>query len=155
LILDFQEMIMKRGTFIHLLAIAIAAGAAGNATAEKKSTSDLGARLYTDNCAICHGAQGKGNGPGIEFLSRQPADLTVLSKNNGGVFPAERVQQVIDGRDAVKGHGSRDMPIWGRVFSEERVKAAEYYVDVPYDMEMYVRNRILAVTDYLHRIQVK
>lgn len=123
--------------------------------AEKKAGSDVGAQLYADNCAICHGVQAKGNGPGIEFLNRQPADLTVLSRNNGGVFPLERVQQVIDGRDVVKGHGTRDMPIWGRVFSEEKVKAAEYYFDVPYDMEMYVRSRILALTDYLHRIQGK
>lgn len=146
---------MKSAIFIQLLAMAIVAGAAGNAAADKKPATDPGARLYTDNCAICHGVQGKGNGPGVEFLNRQPADLTVLSKNNAGVFPVERIQQVIDGRDAVTGHGSRDMPIWGRVFSEQKVKAAEYYVDIPYDMEMYARNRILAVTDYLRRIQAK
>lgn len=146
---------MKPGIFIHLLAMAIVAGAAGDAAAEKKSATDFGARLYSDSCAICHGAQGKGNGVGIEFLNRQPADLTVLSKNNGGVFPLERVQQVIDGRDLVKGHGSRDMPVWGRVFAAETVKADEHYFDAPYDMEMYVRSRILALTDYLHRIQAK
>jgi hypothetical protein len=55
----------------------------------------------------------------------------------------------------VKGHGARDMPIWGDRYSQDNVKAAEYYVDMPYDMEMYVRGRIIALIDYLHRLQVK
>ena len=84
-----------------------------------------------------------------------PSDLTVLSKNNGGVFPVERVISIIDGRDFVKGHGTRDMPIWGKDYSLEKVEAAEYYFDAPYNMELYVRARILALIDYLNRIQVK
>jgi hypothetical protein len=44
------------------------------------------------------------------------------------------------------------MPIWGRDY---QVKAAEYYMDVPYDAEAYVRTRILALVDYLNRLQAK
>lgn len=146
---------MKR-SLVHCTAFAalmLATGATG--AADKKPRSDVGAQLYTENCAICHGSTGKGNGIGVEFLSKQPADLTSLSKKNGGVFPFDRVVGVIDGRNEVVGHGNREMPIWGQRFSEDRIKAAEYYVDVPYDMEMYARNRILAITDYLNRIQAK
>lgn len=144
---------MKTTTLICLLASALTAGSAVGA--DSKAQSDPGARIYSESCAICHGSSAKGDGAGIEFLSRQPADLTVLAKKNGGVFPFERVSQVIDGRSLITGHGSRDMPIWGKVFSEERIKAGEHYVDVPYDMEMYARSRILAVIDYLNRIQTK
>lgn len=140
----------------RLLTAVVTAGIATAAVAaDKAAPGDLGARLYGDSCAVCHGAGGKGDGYGVEFLNRRPADLTVLAKNNGGVFPFERVYQVIDGRQAVIGHGRRDMPVWGRVFTRETVQAAEYYVDVPYDMETYARGRILAVIDYLNRAQAK
>ena len=88
-------------------------------------------------------------------MKRAPTDLTVLSKNNGGVFPFDRVYAVIDGRQVVKGHGERDMPIWGNDYQTEKAEAAEHFFDVPYDMNMYVRVRILALIDYLNRIQTK
>jgi hypothetical protein len=38
----------------------------------------------------------------------------------------------------------------------DKVKAAEYYGDMPYkDTEMYVKNRIQALTEYLISIQSK
>jgi len=116
---------------------------------------DIGKHEYMDKCAVCHGQSAKGDGGAIDVLKRTPANLTVLSKNNGGVFPFQRVLSVIDGRELVKGHGTRDMPIWGNVYKKEGVQAGEYYVDVPYDMEMYARARILALIDYLDRIQQK
>lgn len=112
--------------------------------------ADLGKREYDSNCASCHGVDGKGLGAYVDFLKRTPTDLTLLAKRNGGVFPISRVYEVIDG--AGTGHGSRDMPVWGQDY---RIKAAEYYVDVPYDSEVFVRNRILALTEYLSRLQAK
>ena len=44
------------------------------------------------------------------------------------------------------------MPIWGNQY---RVRAAEYYIDVPYDPEVFVRAKILALIDYISRLQVK
>jgi hypothetical protein len=38
-----------------------------------------------------------------------PPDLTLLARNNGGVFPAERISGVIDGRIEIVSHGPRDM----------------------------------------------
>ena len=72
---------------------------------------DSGKREYMDRCAVCHGESGKGDGGMIDILRTAPSDLTTLSRNNGGVFPFEHVYAVIDGRQAVKGHGSRDMPV--------------------------------------------
>ena len=44
------------------------------------------------------------------------------------------------------------MPIWG---ADYKVKGAEYYMEIPYDPEAYVRTRILAVTEYVYRLQAK
>jgi len=113
---------------------------------------DLGKREYDANCAVCHGPKGKGDGPYAGMGEKRVSDLTVLAKNNGGVFPMARVYDVIDGEQEVKAHGPREMPIWG---VDYKIKAAEYYIDVPYDAESYVRARILALAEYLYRLQQK
>ncbi len=38
-----------------------------------------GENIYKDKCAICHGADGKGNGPAAAALSPSPADFTTAS----------------------------------------------------------------------------
>jgi mono/diheme cytochrome c family protein len=111
---------------------------------------DPGKREYDSNCANCHGLDGKGKGPYVEWLTRSPPDLTTMAKRNGGVYPITRVNDVIEG--AGPGHGSRDMPIWGQRYS---VQAADYYVDVPYNQEAFVRARILWLVEYLNRLQAK
>lgn len=132
----------------------LAAGATGSVAAPL-SGDDPGRGEFLDKCAVCHGSGGKGDGGLTELLRTAPSDLTVLSKNNGGVFPLERVYAVIDGREAVKAHGPRDMPVWGRDYLGETGKAGAYYVDMPYTMEMYARTRIMALIDYLNRLQTK
>jgi mono/diheme cytochrome c family protein len=112
---------------------------------------DIGKREYVFNCGGCHGETGKGDGPYMTFMKR-PADITQLAKKNNGVFPVSRVYEIIDGRQEVAAHGPRDMPIWGMDY---QVKAAGYYVDVPYNPEVYVRVRILALIEYLDRLQAR
>lgn len=145
-----------RSNIINLAAsIVILIFASGSVIASDKGKVDIGKREYMNKCAVCHGQSGRGDGGIIDVLKAAPADLTTLSKKNGGVFPFDRVRMVIDGRQLVKGHGDRDMPIWGNDYSREKAEAGEYFFEVPYDMEMYVRVRILALIDYLNRIQVK
>ena len=77
----------------------------------------LGKNEFDARCAMCHGAGGKGDGWLADNLLKRPPSLTLLKKNNGGVFPMATVTEVIDGRKAVSLHGPRDMPVWGTVFS--------------------------------------
>lgn len=123
----------------------------GATTAFAADKVDLGKREYESNCIACHGKDLKG-GAYVDFLKVTPPDLTQLSKKNGGVFPLERVFAVIDGRQEVKAHGPREMPIWGRDY---QIKAGEHYVDMNYDPEAFVRGRIFALIDYLNRMQAK
>lgn len=82
-----------------------------------KPTSPVsGKGMFTSYCAACHGAEGKGNGPAAEALKTPPSDLTVLSKNNGGKYPALKVSSAIRGEAAVGAHGSKEMPVWGDLF---------------------------------------
>jgi mono/diheme cytochrome c family protein len=136
------------------LAFGLLAGAAyaqQAAPPQAQQRTDFGKREFESNCASCHGLQGKGNGPITDLLRRSPPDLTQLAKKNGGVFPMNRLYEVIEGVN-VPGHGSRDMPVWGRDY---RIKDAEYYGDVAYDPEPLVRARILALLEYINRLQAK
>jgi hypothetical protein len=63
----------------------------------------------------------------------------------------DRLYQSITG-DNIKAHGSRDMPIWGM---EYRVEAANRYMESSYDPDAYVRVRVLALLEYLYRLQIK
>lgn len=116
-----------------------------------QAKGDFGKTEFESNCAACHGVSGKGSGPIADLLKRSPTDLTTLQKRNGGIFPMARVYETIEGVGVAE-HGTRDMPVWGRAYS---IKAAEYYMDVPYNQEAYVRGRILALAEYLSRLQVK
>jgi mono/diheme cytochrome c family protein len=128
----------------------LAALAVGFGGTLAQGRSDPGKREFEANCASCHGVDGKGRGPYVDMLRRSPPDLTLLQKANNGVFPLARVYDVIEG--AGVGHGARDMPVWGQDY---RVQAAEYHGDMPYNPEAYVRSRILALTEYLSRLQAK
>jgi len=114
--------------------------------------TDFGQREYDGQCAVCHGKLGKGDGPYAGIVDTRIADLTTLTKRNGGVFPMQRVYETIDGRQSVKAHGPRDMPVWGARYL---IAATEASFDVPYDPEAYVRTRILALSEYINRLQVK
>jgi Cytochrome c len=120
---------------------------------------DVGRLEYQASCAACHGADGKGNGPVAAALTSKPPDLTVLSRKNGQVFPFGRIYDTIDGRLELKSHGTREMPIWGFRFSPAPIPGfssqTPYFLDPLYDREPVIRSRILAIIDYLYRIQEK
>ncbi len=129
----------------------VAVGVSAHAAGPGQARPDFGKREFDANCAVCHGLSAKGNGPIVEMLRQSPPDITQLSRLNGGIFPIERVYRTIEGGD-VKAHGPRDMPVWGQDY---RIQAADYYMDVPYDPEAYVRTRILALVEYISRLQQK
>src|SRR5512145_632290 len=82
---------------------------------------DLAGRdTYLRYCASCHGLEGRGNGSVAASLKAPPTDLTQIAKRNGGVFDERAVMATIDGRRAVAQHGTRDMPVWGAVFEDEK-----------------------------------
>lgn len=52
---------------------------------------------------------------------------------------------------AILSNGSRKMPVWSRTFSN---KGSIYFKENPfYSPEYTVRNRILALIEYLNRLQ--
>jgi mono/diheme cytochrome c family protein len=73
--------------------------------------------LFRFYCASCHGVAGKGDGPVASALNSRPPDLTIIARQNGGTFPADRVERFVRGdREPTAAHGSAAMPVWGPIF---------------------------------------
>lgn len=77
-----------------------------------------GPALFQAHCAVCHGKDGSGGGPAAGALKKRIPDLTRISQRNRGAFSLDDVQLTISGEVVpTPAHGSREMPIWGPVFS--------------------------------------
>lgn len=74
-----------------------------------------GRTTFQRYCASCHGPDAHGDGNVAQYLKVVPADLTQLV-GKYGEFDPERVREYIDGRQDVRAHGTREMPVWGEVF---------------------------------------
>lgn len=128
-----------------LIAVAIATMACEASRAQEMS---YGEAEYLNSCAVCHGLDGKGDGPLGDVLLKRPADLTHLSDRNGGAFPYSRVFATIDGRFAVPSHGDREMPVWGRQFLEQDEKLYG-----PSGGEVVTTERIHNLAGYIQTLQ--
>jgi len=142
---------MSRHTRFHLLlwpaAIVVACASLAQASVEGRASGAVGqtmtgGELFQTYCASCHGSTGTGNGPMAAALRRTPPDITGLALANGGVFPADRMRRIIDGRE-VGSHGDREMPVWGDAF--KAISGGH--------SDEAVRARIAAVLEYLASIQ--
>jgi len=97
---------------------------------ELQDAMDAGETEYIRSCAFCHGEKGKGDGFYAAKLIVKPANITLLQKNNDGVFPSRAVFQIIEGTDNVR------------------------YVDDQFTRTL-VRGRIFELLLYLEEIQVQ
>jgi mono/diheme cytochrome c family protein len=107
------------------------------------TSATSGEEMFNTYCAVCHGKGGKGDGPAASEFKIPPANLTLLAKNHNGNFPDAYISEVIltGPRDA-KAHGSKDMPVWGSLFSHLGDSAT-------------VKLRIHNLTDYIGTLQEK
>ena len=119
-------------------------GSAAPVSADQEDAIDRGRLLFSIYCQNCHGESGRGDGPTAELLTVKPADLTRISRRNDGKFPTEQVARTIDGREMIRGHGNRRMPIWGLSMQQ---------LDQDTNQENEVREKIRKLTRYLESIQ--
>jgi mono/diheme cytochrome c family protein len=127
---------------------ALASAAAVVCAGALADAPQLGRDRYEAKCAVCHGADGKGNGPVANMLTKKPSDLTMMSKNNNGAFPFWAAYEVVDGRSGVGAHGTREMPVWGKEFYQSSRDGSQGI-----STETIVRGQIMELLIYLRSIQ--
>ena len=113
---------MHRRIPLAALFLALCVAGTRNTTAQDQNQLPAdyvpsGGVIYKQNCAACHGADAKGNGPVKKVLRKPAPDLTTLAKRRGGKFPYAYVIGVLCVfAPGIPSHGSGDMPMWGPLF---------------------------------------
>ena len=146
-------MALKRLGFRNLAAVLVLGGAIVGFTSQAARADEpemgpsgqltSGKLDFRQYCQQCHGPTGVGDGPVAAALKKKPANLTLLSKNNGGVFPEDEVRNFINGSKTAEGHGTREMPIWGPIFGQ-----------IAWDQDLG-KIRIYNLTKYIESLQRK
>ncbi len=103
--------------FLLVAGMHAAAPSAASRPAQQVGRLLQGEQLFKGYCASCHGLNGKGDGPAAPALKTAPPDLTAIAQRNGGTFSKEGVARLIEEGTPGRAHGSKDMPIWGPIFS--------------------------------------
>jgi len=83
------------------------------------SGPELGAKVFTTRCALCHGPDGHGDGPGSAALKPKPRnfhDMAYMSTRTD----AQLLEVIHQGKGA--------MPKWGGVLTEAEINAALAHV---------------------------
>lgn len=125
-------------------------GLASVASADEQKlspTAEAGRQEFNIYCVPCHGESAKGDGVAAAALKDKPADLTLIAARRGGKFDKEVVAEIIDGRQDMPAHGSREMPIWGDHLGADAVDQG--------DAESLTQGRVALLVAYLETIQVE
>jgi mono/diheme cytochrome c family protein len=138
--LEFVSSEAKKLLKTASILLLCAGWAQSQTTAKDSATVKNGKNLYAQHCVSCHGVAGTGDGPAATALKVRPADLTRISQKYNG-FPGDKVMDWIDGEKFAIGHGTREMPIWGKRFR----RTSETGSGTP--------NEVQALSKYLESIQ--
>jgi mono/diheme cytochrome c family protein len=134
---------------LSTLRFVLAVGAALLLTNQGGRAAELstygGAELYQRFCASCHGHSGLGDGPVASQLKVLVPDLTRITRRHAGVFPAEDVRRIVDGRSIHMAHGTRTMPVWGYEFRAAEDNASSSAAD----------ELVRRLVEYLRSIQIE
>ncbi|MBW3634456.1 MAG: CopD family protein, partial [Chloroflexi bacterium] len=79
-----------------------------------------GEALFAQNCTLCHGASGRGDGPGAASLARPPADLTF-----GHALPHSDEDYAYWIENGIEG---TDMPAFGEELDEGEIRDVISYI---------------------------
>lgn len=140
--------VLLSGVLLSTATLAVAQESSVKKTPIQQTSATSGAEMFKTYCAVCHGADAKGNGPAASALKVAPPNLTTLAKRYNGKFPDSYVVTVLQEGPAMASHGSKDMPIWGNLFGA--IGGAMNTVDSP-----QVKLRISNLTHYLESLQEK
>jgi mono/diheme cytochrome c family protein len=110
-----------------------------------------GKDMYGVYCAGCHGEDGRGKGHSSRYCTVPPPDLTQLARNNHGIYPVERVCEILRHGTGQSPKGQGYMPIWQPLLksmdaeparvTEERIRNLAEYVKTLQDRPAAPRKR--------------
>lgn len=111
-----------------------------------------GQEMYDQLCAVCHGVDGKGDGPAAQALANPVPDFTQLGTGVGGEYSSAQLKHVIAGRSRTVHEGIVGMPLWEVEFqyvhrSWNGQPSTSYARAKIHSLAEYVEGLTLAATD--------
>src|SRR5579872_6323354 len=92
-VMRVMKIIIVAAVLAILSAVALGQAAPAQSTPAVKhvpitnAPSTSGKEMFKSYCAVCHGVDGKGNGPAASAMKTTPADLTALAQKDAGNTP--------------------------------------------------------------------
>ncbi len=115
---DYPTKLLTAAIAILLAALLVVPTAAQEPTG--KPSPGNGSLLWAENCALCHGATGKGDGPTAAAMEFPPTDFT----DSEAAKDREPAQMFIDIKE---GRMEKLMPPWGQRLSDDQIWNVLYY----------------------------
>ena len=110
--------------FITMVGLVFAASSSLRADQEQDTELlERGRIVYSEQCASCHGQEGKGDGTAARFLDPKPRDFTSAEWKYAGGGTVEEIAGVV-----IAGIDDSAMTPFSDVLSEEQIKAVAAYV---------------------------
>lgn len=105
--------------------------AAGCRSGERAATLERGGQAYLAECAVCHGANGAGDGPlASSFATEGRTPPATLDAERLAALGREGVRKAIE--TGAHRHPDSAMPVWGSLLSQEVMdRIADYLVAAP------------------------
>src|SRR5439155_22923432 len=87
------------------------------------SDRPLGERVYARRCAVCHGPDGRGNGPAAPSMIPRPRDFTLALFKYKSTPGSEAPTDADLRRVVTRGLAASAMPSFGDLLTEEEIHA--------------------------------
>lgn len=130
-----------------VLALGAGLGLAALVAACAPEAGPGGARAdFAAYCAACHGNDGRGGGPLAEGMEPVPADVTLITRRNGGVFPKAQVMGHIAGY--TMGRSESPMPQFS-----DLLEGPQVMFDDGSGQAVPTPARLVALADYVQSLQ--
>jgi mono/diheme cytochrome c family protein len=132
-LLDLGRSIFARVVYTHPLAVwnpdpKVYADLSWPPGADLPANTPAGKRIYAQRCAVCHGPDGRGNGPAAPSLIPRPRDFTLgqfkYQTTPGGQPPSESDLT----RTVREGLQASAMPYFGDLLSDPEIREVVGYV---------------------------
>jgi mono/diheme cytochrome c family protein len=88
----------------------------------------LGARVYAQHCAVCHGPNGRGNGPAAPSMIPHPTDFTLGQFKHKSTPPGEPPSDADLTNTVAQGLGASAMPYWSDLLNRDEILAVVAYI---------------------------
>ena len=123
---DLAPCSLKFRAALFVTVVGLVFSVSSSLRADQEQDTELlerGRIIYSEQCASCHGQEGKGDGSAARFLDPKPRDFTAAEWKYAGGGTVDEITGVI-----IEGIDDSAMTPFSEVLSEEQSKAVAAYV---------------------------